>query len=44
MTNNKVTLHRVLTASPEKVFRAFYNADAFSNGFGAGPNLSRKTL
>lgn len=30
MSNNKVTLHRVLTASPEKVFRAFSNPDAFS--------------
>ncbi len=30
MSNNKVTLHRVLTASPEKVFRAFSNIDAFS--------------
>ncbi len=29
MSNNKVTLHRVLTASPEKVFRAFSDADAF---------------
>jgi uncharacterized protein YndB with AHSA1/START domain len=31
MSNNKVTLHRVLTTSPEKVFRAFSNADAFSS-------------
>ncbi len=29
--SNKVTLHRVLTASPEKVFRAFSNADAYSS-------------
>ncbi|HTN22142.1 MAG TPA: SRPBCC family protein [Pelobium sp.] len=29
--SNTVTLHRVLTASPEKVFRAFANADAFSS-------------
>jgi uncharacterized protein YndB with AHSA1/START domain len=28
MTTNKVTLHRVLTASPEKVFRAFADPDA----------------
>lgn len=38
MSNNSVTLHRVLATSPEKVFRAFSNADAFSswlppNGF-----------
>jgi uncharacterized protein YndB with AHSA1/START domain len=38
MKNNKVTLHRVLTASPEKVFKAFTNADAMAswlppNGF-----------
>ncbi len=31
MSNNKVTLHRVLTASPEKVFRAFSDADAFAS-------------
>lgn len=31
MSNNTVTLHRVLTTSPEKVFRAFSNADAFSS-------------
>ena len=30
MSNNTVKLHRVLTAPPEKVFRAFSNADAFS--------------
>ncbi len=30
MSNNKVTLHRVLTASPEKVFRAFSNPDAYA--------------
>lgn len=29
MSNNNVTLHRVLTASPEKVFRAFSNAKAY---------------
>ena len=27
---NKVTLHRVLTAAPEKVFKAFANADALA--------------
>ncbi len=31
MSNNTVTLHRVLAASPEKVFRAFSNADAYSS-------------
>ncbi len=31
MSNNKVTLHRVLAASPEKVFRAFSNEDAFAS-------------
>ena len=31
MKSNSVTLHRVLTASPEKVFRAFSQADAFSS-------------
>lgn len=31
MSNNTVTLHRILTASPEKVFRAFSNADAFAS-------------
>jgi uncharacterized protein YndB with AHSA1/START domain len=30
MSNNSVTLHRVLTASPEKVFRAFSNEDAMA--------------
>ena len=30
MTNNTVTLHRVLTTSPEKVFRAFADSDAFA--------------
>lgn len=28
--NNTVTLHRVLTAPPEKVFRAFSNPDAYA--------------
>jgi len=31
MTINKVTLHRVFTASPEKVFKAFTNADAMAS-------------
>lgn len=31
MTNNSVTLHRVLTASPEKIFRAFTDADAMAS-------------
>ena len=31
MRNNKVTLHRVFTASPEKVFRAFTDADAMAS-------------
>ena len=31
MSNNKVTLHRVLATSPEKVFRAFADADAFAS-------------
>lgn len=31
MTNNKVTLHRIFTASPEKVFKAFTNADAIAS-------------
>lgn len=31
MTNNTVTLHRILAASPEKVFRAFSNADAYAS-------------
>jgi len=30
MTNNSVTLHRVLTAPPEKVFRAFIDAIAMA--------------
>ena len=30
MENNKVTLHRVLSASPEKVFKAFTDADAMA--------------
>lgn len=30
MSNNKVTLHRVLTASAEKVFRAFSNPDPYA--------------
>lgn len=38
MSNNTVTLHRVLATSPEKVFRAFADSDAFAswlppNGF-----------
>jgi uncharacterized protein YndB with AHSA1/START domain len=31
MTGNSVSLHRVLKASPEKVFRAFSDPDAYSN-------------
>lgn len=31
MTNNSISLHRVLKASPEKVFRAFSDATAFSS-------------
>ena len=31
MSTNSVQLHRVLTASPEKVFRAFTNADALAS-------------
>jgi uncharacterized protein YndB with AHSA1/START domain len=31
MTNNKVTLHRVFTANPEKVFKAFTDADAMAS-------------
>lgn len=31
MEKNKVTLHRVFTASPEKVFRAFSDADAIAS-------------
>lgn len=30
MTNNTVKLHRVFAASPEKVFKAFTNADAIA--------------
>ena len=31
MSNNSVTLHRVLKAAPEKVFRAFSDTTAFSS-------------
>ena len=31
MKNNKVTLHRVFTASPEKVYKAFTDADAMAS-------------
>jgi uncharacterized protein YndB with AHSA1/START domain len=31
MSVNSVSLHRVLTASPEKVYRAFTNADALAS-------------
>jgi uncharacterized protein YndB with AHSA1/START domain len=31
MSNNSVTLHRVLTASPEKVFRAFSDPVAYAS-------------
>tara|TARA_R110000787_G_scaffold200732_2_gene311728 strand:+ start:437 stop:886 length:450 start_codon:yes stop_codon:yes gene_type:complete len=31
MAKNKVTLHRIFTASPEKVYRAFTNADAMAS-------------
>lgn len=31
MSNNTVTLHRVLATSPDKVFRAFSDPDAFSS-------------
>jgi len=31
MTNNSISLHRVLKASPEKVFRAFSDSNAFSS-------------
>ena len=33
MEKNKVTLQRVLTASPEKVFKAFSDADAMASWF-----------
>ncbi len=31
MTNNKVILHRVFSASPEKIFKAFTDADAIAS-------------
>jgi len=31
MSNNSITLHRVLTAPPERVFRAFSNAEAYAS-------------
>lgn len=31
MSNNTVTLHRVLATSPDKVFRAFSDADAYAS-------------
>jgi uncharacterized protein YndB with AHSA1/START domain len=31
MSSNKVTLHRVLKSSPEKVYRAFSNADSIAS-------------
>lgn len=31
MSTNSVTLHRVLTATPEKVFRAFSEVDAYAS-------------
>lgn len=31
MTNNSVTLHRVLKATPEKVYRAFTESNAFAS-------------
>lgn len=31
MKNNSVSLHRILKAQPEKVFRAFSNPEAYSN-------------
>ena len=31
MANNKVTLHRVFTASPEKVYKAFIDPDAMAS-------------
>lgn len=33
MEKNKVTLHRILSASPEKVFKAFSDADAMASWF-----------
>jgi uncharacterized protein YndB with AHSA1/START domain len=30
MSDNTVTVHRILTASPEKVFKAFSNVDAYA--------------
>ena len=33
MSNNNVSLHRVLKASPEKVYRAFTEADAIASWF-----------
>src|SRR4051794_20729804 len=31
MSTNNVTLHRILTAVPEKIFRAFSDANAFAS-------------
>lgn len=31
MADNKVTLHRVFTASPEKIYKAFIDADAMAS-------------
>ncbi|HYV91800.1 MAG TPA: hypothetical protein VE978_08455 [Chitinophagales bacterium] len=31
MSNNSVTLHRVLKATPEKVYRAFTDSNAMSS-------------
>lgn len=31
MENNQITLHRIFTASPEKVFKAFTDADAMAS-------------
>ncbi|MEO8854992.1 MAG: polyketide cyclase, partial [Ginsengibacter sp.] len=31
MTNNNVSLHRVFTASPEKVYRAFTEPNALAS-------------
>ena len=31
MAKNKVTLHRVFSASPEKVYKAFTDADAMAS-------------